>query len=793
MRKNSTRSVLFAVVLLMNTSVFGADYYVTNSSNAGAGSLRQAVLDANANPGADNILFAGITAPINLLSTLTVTDPVNINGYSHPAAQKNTITLRTISVTITATGLDAFTVSSGGVSISGLAIFDASRAIVLTAAAGKDNSPVKIWGNSVGVDQTGQVFRFTSLGPPPQIALAPITFNGIHLLPENPSLYSYANPRVFIGTDGDGSDDANEGNWITQCGFTGIALQRASRIVMAGNFIGTNNVGATWPFSNNTGIEIDGQNTTPFAVGNRIGTDGNGTSDVLERNVVSANFSHGISIKGQASANIVSGNIIGLSNGGAAAGNGASGIFIGDASSNVIGITPTGGSTIQANYISSNVDNGITIHSGTHPANGNNIMGNFIGLNTLNEVHGNLGSGIFMQTTSASGSVSSNIVGSDDNGTNDNAEANVIAANGRDGVGLMRGGDVGVVNNNRISRNSFFGNGNSGAGLGINLLAGGNTGDGITSNDVGDGDAGPNDLYNFPENITFGIDGAAVPNPRLSTTGTAPPNSVIQFYVASADAAPSNPNVKEGRLFLFNGQDNGPDDLNPALGVFSFNRSLASLANPIAIGQEVNAISISTLAGVGNTSEFSEIALVLLPVQFVSFDAQLQGEKVLVTWATAQEQNASHFEVQKSVDGTSFATIGSVNAKGNSTTLTNYAFTDNNVAPGVSYYRLRQVDLDAKFVYTKTVTIKNEGRGKAFYAWPNPVTDVLNVSLNQTKPERLMLRVVDYNGRTLRSNAFNTVRGLNQVSLNFSGLPAGMYIIQITGGETTLTQKIIKN
>jgi len=56
-----------------------------------------------------------------------------------------------------------------------------------------------------------------------------------------------------------------------------------------------------------------------------------------------------------------------------------------------------------------------------------------------------------------------------------------------------------------------------------------------------------------------------------------------------------------------------------------------------------------------------------------------------------------------------------------------------------------------------------------------------------------MLRVVDYNGRTLRSNQINTVRGMNQVSLNFSGLPPGMYIIQITGGETTLTQKIIKN
>ena len=782
MRKNSTRSVLFAVVLLMSTSVFGQmSFFVTNSNDAGDGSLRKAVADANAHPGADNILFSiTVAAPINLLSSLEVTGPVNINGYSYPGSEKNVISSRIIRVTITAAaGVDAFVVKSGGVSISGLAILGGRTGIVLTAEAGKDNSPVHIWGNILGLDADGQVSggRFTS--------------HGIHALPENPSLYTYANPRAFIGTDGNGSDDPNEGNLVTYFTTTGIVLESASRIVIAGNYIGTRLDGSAWTnplLRSPVGINIDGQNVASSAVGNRIGTDGNGISDVFERNIVGGNTSHGIIIQRLASANIVSGNFIGLNAGDGSAGNGGSGIRINDASNNVIGVTPTGGAPSQANYISSNVADGITIRSGTHVSNGNNIMGNIIGLNAANQVHSNLGSGIFMQTTTGSGSVSSNIIGSDDNGTNDNAEGNVIAYNGRDGVGLMRGGDVGVVNNNRISRNSFFNNGNFGAGLGINLLAGGDPDDGITPNDGGDGDAGPNDLYNFPVIDFFGVDAT-----KLKTTGTAPPNSVIQFYTTSADAAPSNPNFKEGQKFLFNGQDNGPDDLNPAPGVFEFVWSLASLPNPVAQGQEVNAISISTVTGAGNTSEFSQSALVLLPVQFVSFDAQLQGEKVLVTWATAQEQNASHFEVQKSIDGTSFATIGSVNAKGNSTTLTNYAFTDNNVAPGVSYYRLRQVDLDAKFVYTKTVTIKNEGRGKAFYAWPNPVTDVLNVSLNQTKPERLMLRVVDYNGRTLRSNAFNTVRGLNQVSLNFSGLPAGMYIIQITGGETTLTQKIIKN
>jgi hypothetical protein len=184
--------------------------------------------------------------------------------------------------------------------------------------------------------------------------------------------------------------------------------------------------------------------------------------------------------------------------------------------------------------------------------------------------------------------------------------------------------------------------------------------------------------------------------------------------------------------------------------------------------------------------------LSLLPVQFVSFKAELQSDKVLVSWATAQEQNASHFDVERSTNGRDFTKIGQVKAAGNSNVLVNYSFADNNPVLGVSYYRLRQVDIDNRFVYTKTVIIRNEARSNAFSVWPNPVLDNVNVTLQSDKNQNLSLRVVDYNGRVVRSQVVNATRGVNQITVNMSTLTKGMYVIQVIGENLNLTEKVIK-
>jgi hypothetical protein len=91
-----------------------------------------------------------------------------------------------------------------------------------------------------------------------------------------------------------------------------------------------------------------------------------------------------------------------------------------------------------------------------------------------------------------------------------------------------------------------------------------------------------------------------------------------------------------------------------------------------------------------------------LPVTLLDFTAQLQGGAVALAWHTASEVNSARFEVQRSLDGTSFKTLGRVTARGTSTTDTTYPYRDATLPAGASqlYYRLRQVDLNGTATYS---------------------------------------------------------------------------------------------
>ncbi|MGB4771162.1 MAG: T9SS type A sorting domain-containing protein [Chitinophagaceae bacterium] len=815
MRKNFTLCFLVAG-LFTYESMFAADFTVTSTADSGPGTLRQAIADAAANPGPDNILFniAASPAMITLNSSLTIGSQVFIDGYTQPGATQGPVNARQLAVSLnfndlangnTPAAYDGLIITTGNVTIRGVAIFRASRGIVINGPAGTGGA-VKIQGNTIGLSESNQT-AVEDINTGDFVA----TRNGSHGIFFAQTTSGFVVPRVFVGVDGDGTNDANEGNLITNNGGDGIFLNIADFNVIAGNFIGTTATGAL-PASvnstNNNGITIDGVNTGDGASNNRIGTDGDGVSDALEGNLISGNRKNGIVLQRRAQFNKISGNTIGLSLvGGGAAGNGrvvgvtppvflteGNGILLNNVSNNTIGVDPSNASAAQRNYVSSNFHNGITLYSSIGGANGfvqnNTVMGNVVGSNANGDNRGNLKWGVFLTNTPTSFLVTSNFIGSNDDGSFDNLEGNTIAYNQRDGVGMLDQ-SIDFVIENRISRNSMFSNnrpggGTEGYGLGINLMT--SITDGTTPNSPSG--SGPNFLYNFPVTTDFKVNTGSS---EIEVTGSAPSGAFVQYYIASADANQDAPLFNEGQTFLFGLQEGGLEDQDPGDGTFKFVVPFSNLAAPVTVGAVVVALAHNTTSDIGSTSEFSQASITtLLPVQFVSFKAELQSDKVLVSWATAQEQNASHFDVERSTNGRDFTKIGQVKAAGNSNVLVNYSFTDNNPVLGVSYYRLRQVDIDNRFVYTKTVIIRNEARSKAFTVWPNPVLDNVNVTLQSDKNQNLSLRVVDYNGRVVRSQVVNATRGVNQITVNMSTLTKGMYVIQVVGDNLNLTEKVIK-
>lgn len=125
-------------------------------------------------------------------------------------------------------------------------------------------------------------------------------------------------------------------------------------------------------------------------------------------------------------------------------------------------------------------------------------------------------------------------------------------------------------------------------------------------------------------------------------------------------------------------------------------------------------IPVNLLAGT-NTIEFTESPIIdyieinkdeTLPVSWLDFNGLVRNKSIELVWRTAQEINSKYFEVLKSKDGVDFDSIGKVEAAGNSNLVNAYQFLDNSPALGNNYYKLKQVDIDGSFSFSKNIMIR---------------------------------------------------------------------------------------
>lgn len=343
----------------------------------------------------------------------------------------------------------------------------------------------------------------------------------------------------LIGTDGDGLGDAAERNVISGNGLPGgldsghgVVIEGSStdKNVVAGNFIGTDATGTVAIGNNHHGVRIRNG-----AQQNLVGTDADGIADEAERNVISGN-GVGVALQGGAAFNVVAGNFIGTDvTGTAALGNWIGSVagggvgFDSGAHSNRIGTNGDGiHDDAERNVISANFA-GVAFGLSS-PGHQNLVAGNFIGADvTGTEPLGNrFGVGI------TNGSRDNQIGGSPSLG-------NVIAFNAEAGVvvGTRRAidPDHGAAVGNSIRANSIHSNGALGIDLDPTPIVLPNAGDGVTSNDSGDTDTGPNYLQNFPV-----IEHAIGPRPQTEVIGhiNSTPNTTLTLdFYANNEADPS--------------------------------------------------------------------------------------------------------------------------------------------------------------------------------------------------------------------------------------------------------------
>lgn len=180
-----------------------------------------------------------------------------------------------------------------------------------------------------------------------------------------------------------------------------------------------------------------------------------------------------------------------------------------------------------------------------------------------------------------------------------------------------------------------------------------------------------------------------------------------------------------------------------------------------------------------------------LPVTLVDFNAKRVDKVIELDWATASEQNNSHFIIEKIVSNNQFTAIGKVDGAGNSLVLLNYQFTDQNPLYGYNYYRLRQVDFDGKYSLSPVVSV-NYNFEKQLSVYPNPVnTPYIWIEYTSYEPVVSKVEIYSLNGELQFVTKVNSIAGLNRFKLDLrKSLPQGIYIMRMMIDGAPVDQKI---
>jgi hypothetical protein len=201
----------------------------------------------------------------------------------------------------------------------------------------------------------------------------------------------------------------------------------------------------------------------------------------------------------------------------------------------------------------------------------------------------------------------------------------------------------------------------------------------------------------------------------------------------------------------------------------------------ITTSAAVTSFSPFTLAGIDYTNP--------LPIEIINFNAKKQNTQINIEWSVATEVNGKYYSVEKTIDGSFFNEVSRIEISENrNSQIKNYSSIDPHPYSGVSYYRLKAVDLNNSYKYSALVpVVYNDSRDWMVY--PTATSDKININLNSDKELSSTIEIQNLAGTSF----YKTDSNSNYTSVDISNLPVGLYILNVKNKEGAFTSKIIKN
>lgn len=178
----------------------------------------------------------------------------------------------------------------------------------------------------------------------------------------------------------------------------------------------------------------------------------------------------------------------------------------------------------------------------------------------------------------------------------------------------------------------------------------------------------------------------------------------------------------------------------------------------------------------------------IVPLTLVDFDAKTTNNKTVnLNWKTSSEDNLAAFDVEYSANGRLFEKIGAIKAE-NSATGALYSYEHSPLKwENTLFYRLKMIDIDGKFVYSKIVSVAINKKGNADFVYPSVIKDnVLNLSLTENYNS---LEIINLHGSIVFEK--NIANRIGQFELPINNLSTGVYLVRLKGDNLFITQKII--
>ena len=178
-----------------------------------------------------------------------------------------------------------------------------------------------------------------------------------------------------------------------------------------------------------------------------------------------------------------------------------------------------------------------------------------------------------------------------------------------------------------------------------------------------------------------------------------------------------------------------------------------------------------------------------LPVELVDFQGNVNDNQIQLNWETASELNNSGFEIHKSNNGKDWETIDFAVGQGTTIETSTYQYEDLSPLIGANYYRLKQIDFDGAFEYSKVIVVEYNIDDNNIRIFPNPSNAIINLQIDNPANQRLQIKILDNLGRIIKDSEI--IEGENNWQQEMEIKEKGIYTIAIQIGNEIFYKRIV--